>query len=109
MSALLAVTTPTTSAATDFGTVGPVCLAWTVTGVVSGLLLNLEGSVDNSTWVVLAQATAVGPSADGTKLGGVLADRRHVRYARANLVTFTAGPGSSPTLSADVRPFSSPQ
>lgn len=78
-----------------------VRMATTVTGSPSTVAVNLEGSLDGTTWTVLG--TSTGSAVVNNLPGGPYTDTvasvgPEVRYVRANLVTLTGG--TAPTVSA---------
>jgi hypothetical protein len=107
---LIAATTTGPGSVSDLG-VGRrrFRMIWSSTGTPSMVVVNLEGSTDNSTWVVLATSTWPGQSAAPAPFAATSPgdDIRHlggeVRYLRANLITLAGG--SSPSISAVVMPI----
>ena len=86
-----------------------VRMVTTVTGSPSAVVVNLEGSMDGTTWAVLG--TSTGSAVSNNLPGGAYTDAvssvgPDVRYVRANLVTLTGG--TSPTVSAACMPIAGP-
>jgi hypothetical protein len=87
-------------------------LSWTSTGSPATVGVNLEGSTDNSTWVVLgssgwpnpAQASPA-PFGSATPSGAVITPSGGVRFLRPNVIALSGG--SSPTVNVWLGPLGS--
>lgn len=67
----------------------------TITGAPTAVTVDLEGSLDNTTWVSLASHIMSAAELTATEAMFHVYDKT-VRYARVNLVTLTAG--TNPTV-----------
>lgn len=80
-----------------------------VTGAPAACVVNLEGSVDGTTWKPLATANHMTVSnalpGSGPVTDVVISNGHAVRYARGNLVTLTPGANPTPTVSAAIQPL----
>lgn len=86
-----------------------VRMVTTVTGGPSAVVVNLEGSLDGTTWTVLG--TSTGNAVSNALPGGPYTDTvtsvgPEVRYVRGNVTTLTGG--TSPTVSAACGPIAGP-
>lgn len=97
MASLNGATAPGPGTATDFVRVRKQFrMAVSITGNAASVLVNLEGSVDGSTWTTLVSSTnTVGES--------VLSLDGEVRFVRANLVAIATAPGgTAPAVTAAI-------
>lgn len=100
MASLTNATSPTVGTATDFiAAKHQVRMVVTTTGQAAALSVNLESSLDNSTWKVVSTSTSVTGDTVMALDGGA-------RYWRANLTALSTVPGgTAPTVSAAITPF----